>query len=96
MTYSIIPISERFIEVYCAAVDSVSKERKYLSFLEGPSFNQAKAIGFTGIELTVREENKAAITLYQKFGFVIEGIKHKAVRMDGKYENVVCMALLFE
>ncbi len=161
--FQIAPISENDIAGFCAAVDSVSRERKYLAFLEGPPFemsrdfvlenlregwphfvalhegsvvgwcditslhrpvyahsgvlglgviatyrgqgigealmhtalNKAKSRGLTRIELTVREENKPAIALYEKLGFVVEGIKRNAVWVDDKYENLICMALLF-
>jgi ribosomal protein S18 acetylase RimI-like enzyme len=55
----------------------------------------AKARGLTRIELTVREKNLPALTLYRKVGFRVEGIKHKGVRLDGEYENLIFMALLF-
>jgi ribosomal protein S18 acetylase RimI-like enzyme len=55
----------------------------------------AKARGLTRIELTVREKNLAALTLYRKVGFRVEGIKQKAVRLDGEYENLIFMAVLF-
>jgi len=54
----------------------------------------AKARGLTRIELTVREHNIPAIRLYEKKGFVIEGIHRNAVRIDGVYENHVFMALI--
>jgi ribosomal protein S18 acetylase RimI-like enzyme len=60
------------------------------------ALNMAKAKGLTRIELTVRENNKPARALYEKYGFVIEGIHKNAVRIDGKYENHVFMALLFD
>lgn len=60
------------------------------------ALKQAKAQGLTRIELTVREQNKAAIALYEKHGFVIEGVHKNAVRIDGQYENHIFMALLFE
>ncbi|MDP3705950.1 MAG: GNAT family protein [Legionellaceae bacterium] len=46
--------------------------------------------------LTVRENNKAAIALYKKFGFVAEGIHINGVCIDGQYENHIFMALLFD
>ena len=55
----------------------------------------AKTRGLTRIELTVREKNLAALTLYRKVGFRVEGIKQKAVRLDGEYENLIFMAVLF-
>ena len=162
--YQIIPISEQYIEEFWAAVDSVARERKYLTFLEGPSlemvrafvvenlksnwphvvavikekvvgwcditslhrpvFEHAGTLGMgiladyrgqgigealirmalekaktrrlTRIELTVREKNESAISLYKKVGFVVEGFHKNAVRISDKYENHISMALLFE
>jgi RimJ/RimL family protein N-acetyltransferase len=42
-TYEIIHITEEYIESYCAAVDSVARERKYLAFLEGPPLAMSRA-----------------------------------------------------
>jgi RimJ/RimL family protein N-acetyltransferase len=42
----------------------------------------------------VREENRRAIALYEKVGFVVEGLKRKSTRIDGTYSNDLCMALL--
>jgi ribosomal protein S18 acetylase RimI-like enzyme len=41
MNYQIVPITEDHIVGYCAAVDSVARERKYLAFLEGPPYQQS-------------------------------------------------------
>ena len=58
------------------------------------AIQKAEQKGLTRIELTVRETNKPAIALYKKFGFEIEGIHKNAVRIHGKYENHIFMALL--
>jgi ribosomal protein S18 acetylase RimI-like enzyme len=160
--FEIVPIAEEHIDGFCAAVDSVARERKYLAFLEGPKIEmsrafvlgnlrdnrphyvaihkatvigwcdisslnrpvfahagvlgmgvlsefrgfgigkaliaaaiaRAKEIGLTRIELTVREENHRAIALYEKVGFVVEGIKKQSTLIDGNYSNDLCMALL--
>jgi RimJ/RimL family protein N-acetyltransferase len=55
----------------------------------------ARAFGLHRVELTVREPNSGAIGLYKKAGFEIEGIQRDAVLVDGVYENVVCMAMVF-
>lgn len=55
----------------------------------------AKRKGLTRIELTVRENNTRAIELYKKLGFVAEGLHQNAIRIDGKYENYISMALLY-
>ena len=162
MKFNIVPIEEKHIEGFWYAVDSVSREHKYLTFLEGPpihmskdfvlnnlnnnwphvvALEQGKVVGWcditardrpvfshigslgmgvlsshrghgvgsaliqavleraqqkslTRIELTVRENNKPAISLYKKIGFVEEGRHINAVCIDGEYENHISMALL--
>ena len=56
----------------------------------------ARAFGLSRVELTVRENNRNAIALYEKFGFVTEGLKRNALKIDGRYENQLLMALLFQ
>jgi ribosomal protein S18 acetylase RimI-like enzyme len=55
----------------------------------------ARGFGLHRVELTVREHNAGAIELYKKAGFEIEGVQRDAVLVDGVYENVVCMAVVF-
>lgn len=59
------------------------------------ALQQAQQKGLTRIELTVRESNQVAISLYEEFGFTIEGIHQKGVCINGVYENHVFMALLW-
>lgn len=58
------------------------------------ALQQAKIKGLTRIELTVFENNKPAIALYKKLGFVVEGIHKNKSRIDGRYANHIFMALL--
>ena len=44
----------------------------------------------------MREDNTNAIALYRKIGFVEEELRRNVVRLDGNYENVAAMTLLFE
>lgn len=55
---------------------------------------EAWASGFTRVELTVREDNQAAIALYKAVGFAIEGHHINAMFVDGRYETVLSMAVL--
>ena len=164
MTFQIVPIAEAHIEGFHAALDSVSRERRYLLFLQAPpleetrkfvrgnmakgypahvalaqgkvvgwcdilpidrptrahngvlgiavvagfrgqgigpalmraTLERARMIGLTRVELSVREDNRDAVALYGKFGFVVEGTQRKAILLDGEYENLIGMALLFD
>ncbi|MHC2622962.1 ribosomal protein S18 acetylase RimI-like enzyme [Bradyrhizobium huanghuaihaiense] len=55
----------------------------------------AQGAGMTRVELSVRENNLSAIALYKRAGFAVEGLSRNAVRIDGVYENIIQMALLF-
>ncbi|MBR0785251.1 GNAT family N-acetyltransferase [Bradyrhizobium iriomotense] len=55
----------------------------------------ARAAGLSRVELSVREDNRSAIALYMRVGFAVEGLSRNAVRIDGVYESVIQMAVLF-
>jgi ribosomal protein S18 acetylase RimI-like enzyme len=57
---------------------------------------RARERGFTRVELTVRADNRRAIGLYRKFGFVREGVKRSAFRVAGRYYDLYSMAVLFK
>ena len=54
------------------------------------------AQGLTRIELEVYESNQPAIALYERYGFAHEGRKRRGRILDGRSEDIVCMALLRE
>jgi ribosomal protein S18 acetylase RimI-like enzyme len=58
------------------------------------ALDAAQTYGLHRIELTVRENNANAITLYRKLGFETEGLLRDAIKVDGVYENVLLMAVL--
>ena len=60
------------------------------------TLGQAREMGLTRVELTVRERNTNATALYENLGFRHEGLRRNAVRIDGVYENLFSMALLFD
>jgi RimJ/RimL family protein N-acetyltransferase len=55
----------------------------------------AKAAALTRVELTLHQHNLRAMKLYEKMGFVVEGVKRRGVCIDGEFEDLICMALLF-
>ena len=60
------------------------------------ALNAAKEKGLLRVELTVRENNTRAISLYKKMGFIVEGLHHKAIKIGDTFENHISMALLFD
>lgn len=48
------------------------------------------------VQLTVLETNKAALKLYEKCGFKVEGVQKKSVYKNGKYVDLILMAILKE
>lgn len=52
----------------------------------------AKEEGVTRLELTAECQNTAALRLYEKNGFVIEGIRKQSMIVDGKYVDEYYMA----
>ncbi|NJD08114.1 MAG: GNAT family N-acetyltransferase [Methylococcaceae bacterium] len=58
--------------------------------------DQAKTQGLSRIELEARADNTAALRLYEKFGFVREAVKPKAMKFEGRYYETVQMGLLLE
>lgn len=58
------------------------------------TIDQARSQGLTRVELTVRANNTNAMALYEKFGFSVEGVKKNGARIDGVYEDIICMGLL--
>src|SRR5262245_33339540 len=54
----------------------------------------AKEAGMTRIELEVLASNTNAIRLYEKLGFVHEGVKRRARYLDSAWDDNVLMAML--
>jgi ribosomal protein S18 acetylase RimI-like enzyme len=54
---------------------------------------RAKERGLERIELEVFASNVPAIKLYEKVGFAFEGLKRSAVKIDGRYDDIIEMAL---
>ena len=159
---AIEPIAERHIEGFHRALDTVARERRYLTFLEAPplestrsfvrdmianghsqfvavsegdvvgwcdirrhshairahggslgmgilpafrgeglgqrlitaTIDDARSKGLHRVELSVHADNARAMRLYERAGFVREGAGRDAVCIDGRYLDVIHMALL--
>ncbi len=61
--------------------------------LMNAALNKAKQKGLTRIELTVFAHNQRAHNIYLNLGFVVEGRKIKAAKIDEQFIDVICMAL---
>jgi RimJ/RimL family protein N-acetyltransferase len=53
----------------------------------------SRRCGIEKLELQVYASNVAARRLYRKFGFKVEGRRIRARKLDGRYDDVVLMAL---
>jgi RimJ/RimL family protein N-acetyltransferase len=58
------------------------------------TLERAGDAGFARIELAVHVDNARAIALYDKAGFVREGVQRDAVLVDGQYRDAIAMALI--
>lgn len=56
----------------------------------------ARKKGLTRIELYVRTDNENARRLYEKFGFVVEGLLRKHILIDGAYRDSYIMSVVSE
>ncbi len=55
------------------------------------ALREAGRCGITRVQLEVFASNRAAISLYEAFGFECEGRKRRARELDGIAEDLVCM-----
>ena len=65
---------------------------KLMNILEKYAINN----GITRLELEVSKKNKIAISLYQKIGLEVEGVKRNAFLVNGKYEDELLMAKIIK
>lgn len=60
------------------------------------ALSQARKAGLVRIELSVHADNPQAIGLYEKVGFVKEGVQRRSVFLDGRFIDTVNMALMLD
>ena len=56
----------------------------------------AREAGLERVELSVHADNSRAIALYEKVGFVREGLARRSVRIDGCYKDAIHMAIIYQ
>jgi RimJ/RimL family protein N-acetyltransferase len=59
------------------------------------TLDEARRRGFHRVDLDAHADNLRAIRLYEKVGFVHEGVSRDAVMIDGRYIDSVKMAIIF-
>ena len=60
------------------------------------ALKQARASGFIRIELSVHADNARAIALYERVGFLKEGVQKRSVLIDGRFLDAVNIAILLD
>ena len=60
------------------------------------ALEQARVAEFIRIELSVHASNQRAIALYEKVGFLKEGVQRRGVCIDDRFIDTVNMALLLD
>ena len=61
--------------------------------LLGACLSLARDAGIEKVELEVFSDNVAAVRLYDSFGFRQEGLKVRGRKLEGRYQDVLLMAL---
>ncbi|WP_449621898.1 GNAT family N-acetyltransferase [Robertmurraya sp. Marseille-Q9965] len=95
--------------VYLLNIDLINRSAEF-AIMIGESNNQGRGIGTFATEsmlnhafmdmnlnrvyLSVLEENMRAIRLYEKVGFIIDGIIREAVYKNGEFKDLVLMSIL--
>jgi ribosomal protein S18 acetylase RimI-like enzyme len=59
------------------------------------ALDAARTGGFERISLSVYARNTRAFELYRKVGFAVEGIRVRGKKLDGEYDDVQMMAIVF-
>ena len=62
--------------------------------LTSATLTEARRRRLVRIELTVHADNSRAVALYERIGFKTEGVLRDAVRLDGRYKDLILMAIV--
>ncbi len=58
------------------------------------TLTQARRVGFKRVELDVYADNTRAVALYERVGFIREGVQRDASLIDGVYRDAIMMAIV--
>jgi len=72
------------------------RDQRIGSALLDQALREARKRVLERVELGVYASNVAAIHLYEKYNFQVEGRKKRARKLDGNYDDIIEMALLFD
>ena len=86
------PTKMRHVAVLTIAVAPQHRRRGVASALLRSGYAWADRFGVAKISLNVRENNAAAIALYEREGFVREGREARQIRTESGYEANLLMA----
>jgi RimJ/RimL family protein N-acetyltransferase len=64
--------------------------------LVASALSAARPLGLERVDLEVFASNVAAIRLYERLGFVHEGVRRRVRKLDGYYEDNLFMSLLLD
>lgn len=78
------------------AVDAAYRQQGIGRSLFTTAIELAKSQGLRRLELSVMPQNLAAKKMYQKFGFVQEGIKKQAIKQGDQFMDEIMMAMLLK
>ncbi len=68
------------------------RERGIGRELMAAALDASRARGLEKVELGVFADNERARRLYERMGFVVEGVRSKRIKIDGRYRDEVLMA----
>ncbi len=92
------PVREGFdhVGVLGMGIDTAWRGRGVGDRLIAASLAAAEALGIERVELDVFAGNDRARRLYERHGFVVEGVRRGARKLAGRHEDVIVMGRLKE
>ena len=90
------PDLQRHSGVLGMGVVATHRRKGYGAALMDATLTDARRKGFARVELAVRVDNEGARRLYERFGFQVEGICRKFIRVGDAYHDSYLMAVLYD